>query len=181
MSTDNPVAAEAAKERRGSQSIEPLRLVVRTLAGARGPASTSLHRGAKGDVGVANFFSRETNRLNHPAIVGHWRPGRKNLSLWFRSTVIRASRGKAIRAEPVGNLYEQGRVHHVGEASWHEELEEQLTTFPIAHEADDRLDAVVWAIVHMSGNAKSTLSLDDSLPNDAGSRPILGGLRTMKF
>ena len=27
---------------------------------------------------------------------------------------VRASRGKAIRAEPVAALYEQGRVHHVG-------------------------------------------------------------------
>jgi len=27
---------------------------------------------------------------------------------------VTASRGKAIRAEPISSLYEQGRVHHVG-------------------------------------------------------------------
>ncbi|MCO5999783.1 phage terminase large subunit family protein [Actinoallomurus rhizosphaericola] len=39
--------------------------------------------------------------------------------------VVRASRGKAVRAEPASALYEQGRVHHVGVFP---ELEDQMTT-----------------------------------------------------
>jgi phage terminase large subunit-like protein len=54
---------------------------------------------------------------------------------------IHASRGKALRAEPVVALYEQGRVHHVGV---HAELEEQLTTWvPDIGRSPDRLDALV--------------------------------------
>jgi phage terminase large subunit-like protein len=34
----------------------------------------------------------------------------KNISY----TKVTATRGKAIRAEPIAALYEQGRVHHVG-------------------------------------------------------------------
>jgi phage terminase large subunit-like protein len=29
-------------------------------------------------------------------------------------TLVHASRGKVVRAEPISALYEQGRVHHVG-------------------------------------------------------------------
>lgn len=58
-------------------------------------------------------------------------------------SVISASRGKEVRAEPVAALYQQGRVHHVGTFG---ALEEQQTTFPVAHEHDDELDAVVYAV-----------------------------------
>jgi predicted phage terminase large subunit-like protein len=57
---------------------------------------------------------------------------------------VRASRGKRLRAEPVAALYEQGRVHHVGN---YERLEEQMTTWtPEDPKSPDRLDALVWAI-----------------------------------
>src|SRR5690606_37818240 len=39
---------------------------------------------------------------------------------------VHASRGKAVRAEPIAALYEQGRVHHVGSFP---ELELQMTTW----------------------------------------------------
>lgn len=65
----------------------------------------------------------------------------------YKSTkTIHASRGKTVRAEPVAALYEQGRVHHVGIFA---ELEEQQTSFPIANELDDVLDAVVYAITEL--------------------------------
>jgi predicted phage terminase large subunit-like protein len=59
---------------------------------------------------------------------------------------IVASRGKTVRAEPVAALYEQGRVHHCGVFP---ALEEQQTTFPVANELDDQLDAVVYGITEL--------------------------------
>lgn len=58
---------------------------------------------------------------------------------------VRASKGKAARAEPVSSLYEQGRVHHVGHLG---ALEDQLTTYVPGPGAasPDRLDALVWVI-----------------------------------
>jgi phage terminase large subunit-like protein len=56
---------------------------------------------------------------------------------------VRATRGKAVRAEPVAALYEQGRVHHVGTF---DALEDQLCTWtPDAPGSPDRMDALVWA------------------------------------
>jgi phage terminase large subunit-like protein len=62
-------------------------------------------------------------------------------------TKVHASRGKRVRAEPIAALYEQGRVHHVGQFP---ELEEQLTTWtPDSGESPDRLDALVWALTDL--------------------------------
>ena len=61
---------------------------------------------------------------------------------------MRASRGKIVRAEPIAALYEQGKVHHVGEFK---ELEDQLTTFsPDGKKSPDRLDALVWALTDLT-------------------------------
>jgi phage terminase large subunit-like protein len=60
-----------------------------------------------------------------------------------------AYKGKVLRAEPVSTLYEQGRVHHVGNFG---QLEDQMTNFTIdfdpktAGYSPDRLDALVYAI-----------------------------------
>jgi Uncharacterized conserved protein len=57
---------------------------------------------------------------------------------------VHASRGKAIRAEPVSALYEQGKVHHFGTFP---ELEDQCCEWvPGADKSPDRVDALVWAI-----------------------------------
>lgn len=59
---------------------------------------------------------------------------------------ITASRGKAVRAQPVANLYEQGRVSHTGVFP---KLEEQMTTWDpedMKAKSPDRLDALVWAL-----------------------------------
>jgi phage terminase large subunit len=57
---------------------------------------------------------------------------------------VRASRGKAIRAEPIVSLYEQNRIHHVG---YFPELEAELTTWvPNKGESPNRLDALVWGL-----------------------------------
>ena len=61
---------------------------------------------------------------------------------------VRASRGKIVRAEPVAALYEQGKVHHVGELK---ALEDQLTSYtPDSRKSPDRMDALVWAITELS-------------------------------
>lgn len=62
--------------------------------------------------------------------------------------LVRASRGKRTRAEPVSALYEQGRVHHVG---GFDTLEDQLCTWTTdAKESPDRLDALVWAVTELA-------------------------------
>ncbi len=68
---------------------------------------------------------------------------------------VHASRGKAIRAEPVAALYEQGRVSH---ASWDlVELESQLTGWaPDMGESPDRLDALVWAVTALGMTRPAT-------------------------
>jgi len=71
---------------------------------------------------------------------------------------VHASRGKAIRAEPVAALYEQGRVHHVryddaiqGRADRFELLEDQMCGFVpgLEQKSPDRMDALVWAITEL--------------------------------
>lgn len=60
---------------------------------------------------------------------------------------VRASRGKAVRAEPVAALYEQGKIHHVGAFA---ELEDQLCGWtPDSNDSPDRLDALVWAFTEL--------------------------------
>jgi phage terminase large subunit-like protein len=56
--------------------------------------------------------------------------------------IVRASRGKKVRAQPVSALSSQGRWHMVGVQP---ELETQLTTwYPELDWSPDRLDAMVW-------------------------------------
>ena len=64
-----------------------------------------------------------------------------------RIKTVHAKKGKVLRAEPVVALYEQGRVHHVGDLAV---LEDQMTSFPVASEHDDRLDATVYALTELA-------------------------------
>lgn len=65
---------------------------------------------------------------------------------------VRASRGKAVRAEPVAALYEQGRVKHRGAFP---DLEDQMCAFASdfdrarADYSPDRVDALVWALTEL--------------------------------
>ncbi|MDT8328347.1 MAG: phage terminase large subunit [Roseovarius sp.] len=70
-----------------------------------------------------------------------------------------ASRGKAVRAEPISALYEQGRVHHVGDFP---DLEDQMCNFTsagyIGEGSPDRADALVWAMTElMIGGSRYSL------------------------
>jgi len=68
-------------------------------------------------------------------------------SVPFRA--VRASRGKAVRAEPIAAMYEDGRVTHVQEF---EQLEDQMCTWTPDDKSHspDRLDALVWALTELS-------------------------------
>jgi phage terminase large subunit-like protein len=62
-------------------------------------------------------------------------------------SLVHATRGKLVRAEPVSALYEQGRIHHIGRF---DELEDQMCTFAPdydrANGSPDRMDALVWGL-----------------------------------
>ena len=62
---------------------------------------------------------------------------------------VTASRGKAVRAEPIAALFEQGRAHLVG---YYPALEDQLCEWePGTNMASpDRMDAMVWALTELS-------------------------------
>lgn len=60
---------------------------------------------------------------------------------------VTATRGKALRAQPVSSLYERGLVHHVGAFST---LEDQMCSWtPDSKVSPDRLDALVWALTRL--------------------------------
>jgi hypothetical protein len=66
---------------------------------------------------------------------------------------IRAHIGKKLRAEPVAAMYEQGRIHHVGQF---DKLEEQMTTWtPESPDSPDRLDAMVQAFSSLIGTSSA--------------------------
>jgi phage terminase large subunit-like protein len=66
-------------------------------------------------------------------------------------TPVRAHRGKYLRAEPVANLYEQGRVRHAGVFA---ALEDEMCDFGpdglSSGRSPDRLDALVWAVTALT-------------------------------
>lgn len=61
---------------------------------------------------------------------------------------VTASRGKAIRAEPVSALYEQGKIHHVGAFA---KLEDEMTQWnPLTDSrSPNRVDWLVWAFTDL--------------------------------
>jgi phage terminase large subunit-like protein len=71
-------------------------------------------------------------------------------------TPVRAHRGKYLRAEPVAQFYEQGRVRHAGTFP---ALEDELCDFGpedlSSGRSPDRLDALVWAISSLTFSAKA--------------------------
>lgn len=65
---------------------------------------------------------------------------------------VHASRGKVKRAEPVAQLYTEGKVFHAGDFG---ELETQMTEFTVDFDVDamgyspDRVDAAVWGVTEI--------------------------------
>lgn len=76
-------------------------------------------------------------------------------------TLVHATRGKLVRAEPISALYEQNRVHHVGRF---DQLEDQMCVFTADFDrgdngSPDRMDALVWGLAflfeRMTGRRRS--------------------------
>lgn len=62
---------------------------------------------------------------------------------------VHATRGKIVRAEPVSQLYEQRKVHHIG---LFPELEDQLCEYTPEGNmgySPDRMDALVWGLTEL--------------------------------
>lgn len=107
--------------------------------------------------------SRETINLykkyNLDALVyeknngGDWIPTViKGIDKNINTQQVWASRGKETRAEPVAALYEQGKVHHVGNLP---KLENEMTTWvPKLSKSPNRVDALVWAISYLMTGGK---------------------------
>jgi phage terminase large subunit-like protein len=71
-------------------------------------------------------------------------------------TLVSASRGKIVRAEPVAALYEQGRVRHLIPdpaenplAELEAELRHASTTGYLGEGSPNRMDALVWALTEL--------------------------------
>jgi phage terminase large subunit-like protein len=80
--------------------------------------------------------------------------------------MVTASRGKALRAQPVAALYEQGLMHH---ADVFPELEEQQTTWtPESGTSPDRLDALVWMVTETMLDAQPPAASAESAPPAGG-------------
>lgn len=63
---------------------------------------------------------------------------------------VSATRGKAVRAEPISALYEQGKVRHIG---YFRDLEDELSGFSTAgyvgSGSPNRADALIWALTEL--------------------------------
>lgn len=71
----------------------------------------------------------------------------KDLGITAPVTLVTASRGKVLRAEPISVRYRQGLVHHVG---LFPALENELCTWtPLDSYSPGRLDAAVWALTDL--------------------------------
>jgi phage terminase large subunit-like protein len=71
--------------------------------------------------------------------------------------LVWASRGKAVRAEPIAAIAEQGRDHHVGNFPL---LEDELCLWIQGDESPNRLDAKVWAYTELTSGGEITAQPD---------------------
>ena len=77
----------------------------------------------------------------------------RNIDSKVRYKGVHATKGKYTRAAPIFNLYELGKVYHVGQ---HPLLELQMCTFnPNEGSSPDRVDALVWALTELMLNQKA--------------------------
>ena len=67
--------------------------------------------------------------------------------------LVNASRGKAVRAEPIAAKYERGHIHHVGVFST---LEEEMCTYVPGNKSPNRMDALVWALTELMDGSTIT-------------------------
>ena len=71
---------------------------------------------------------------------------------------VHASRGKAIRAEPISELYEQGKVHHFGTFP---QLEDQMCEWVLGVEkSPDRIDTLVWTVTKLTKRSSQNVNIN---------------------
>ena len=89
-----------------------------------------------------------------------------------RVEMVTASRGKQIRAEPIVSLYEQGKVHHVGDFP---QLEDQCCGWePLESSfSPDRLDALVWACTKLADRRAAFMSIDWAATGNSAADPTV--------
>lgn len=104
--------------------------------------------------GWAHAVAKAFSRFQADRVVAEVNQGGEMVTAMLKSvdsvlpvTMVRATRGKFLRAEPVAALYEQGRVSHAGRFA---DLEDQMCDFGpdglSSGRSPDRLDALVWAL-----------------------------------
>jgi phage terminase large subunit-like protein len=83
--------------------------------------------------------------------------GARNIS--YKS--VRATRGKAVRAEPVTALYEKGRIFHVGKF---DSLEDEMCTWVPGESnwSPGRIDALVWTITDLLLGPENKLKQEEN-------------------
>ncbi|MBP1853221.1 phage terminase large subunit-like protein [Rhizobium halophytocola] len=110
----------------------------------------------------ANAVMRAYRRFEADRVVAEVNQGGEMVAAVLRSvkadlplTLVRATRGKYLRAEPVAALYEQGRVAHAGRFA---ALEDQMCDFGpdglSGGRSPDRLDALCWALTTLMLDAR---------------------------
>ena len=74
----------------------------------------------------------------------------RNIDALVPIRAVHATKGKALRAEPVAALYEQGRVAHVrGLAALEDQMCKMTAQGFTGKGSPDRLDALVWALTEL--------------------------------
>ena len=84
----------------------------------------------------------------------------RNVEATIPFTQVRATRGKAVRAEPVSALYEQKRVRHLGVLA---KLEDQMCTWDpgMPGKSPDRVDALVWGLTELADSMNCSVNVSE--------------------
>lgn len=89
---------------------------------------------------------------------------------------VTATRGKAVRSEPIAALYEQGKVRHVG--VFHE-LEDEMGSFStvgyLGEQSPNRADAWIWVLTELFPGMVKPQDNEDDYEHDQTGRSQIGG------
>lgn len=73
---------------------------------------------------------------------------------------VTATRNKAVRAEPIAALYEQGKIRHIG---YFREAEDELAAFTtngyLGEDSPNRADAIVWGFTELFSSIVSVIKI----------------------
>ncbi|MFE1451996.1 phage terminase large subunit family protein [Streptomyces olivaceoviridis] len=94
-----------------------------------------------------NFGGDQAAQIIRQAWADLTRSGETNGILMPAIIEVHAKKGKQLRAEPIAQLYAQGKVHHVGEFP---SLESQMVTWLPGMNSPDRMDAAVHALTELA-------------------------------